>query len=236
MRRFSEKQLGAKAMKIIKDIRIYKSDMENIDGNSYPQCLGEKCLAVTIHRIVMKLRESHFSLGEFDHLYLNFTTCLPNGRIEPSKRGVDIYHPWYRYYDIGVEDNTYENIDQNVSVVLNGLKETLIHYFSKSNTTHSINTCIEAALQEGENMKVFFKEKKTAKNTARIHLRYLDNGMYLPLLSVYDLDEKEVFSKDLPQMIDLIALGEIQLSSKKVTIKPRKNSLTEKMRPITFEL
>ena len=222
-------------LKIIKDIRIYKNDIENIDGNSHPHSCTEKSINIIIHRVVMKLRECNFSLGEFDHLYLNFTTCLPCGQIEPSRRSVDTYHSWYRYYDIGIEHNIYERIDQNVDIILNGLRDTLVCYFSDNNTAQCINNCIETALQEGANMKSLYKEKKGAKNIARIYLRYLDNGMYLPLLNVYDLEKNEVFRTELPQMKDLLALGEIQLSSKKVIIKPRRNSFTEKMKPITYE-
>jgi len=42
----------------------------------------------------MKLRESEFSLGEFDHLYINFTTCDMVDELNLSDE-VDRYHPWY---------------------------------------------------------------------------------------------------------------------------------------------
>jgi len=184
----------------------------------------------------MKLREYKFSFGEFDHLYLNFTTCLPFGQIEPARRSIDTYHPWYRYYDIGIQADMYENLDKNIEMVIHGLSKTLSCHFAKQNGIENINVFIESALQEGEKMKIFYKEKKSAKNIARIYLRYLNNGKYLPLLCVYDLEENEIFHADLPQMIDLLALGKIQLSSKKVTIQPRKNIFTEGMKPITYEL
>ena len=80
------------------------------------------------------------------------------------------------------------------------------------------------------------KEKKTEKAKATIYLRLLDSGKYLPLLCVVDSDNNEILSEDLPETIDLNSLGEIQLSGKKVTVKPRKNALASALKPISFEL
>lgn len=222
-------------MKLIKDIRIYKSKIENIDGNSLPSEFAKKSLNVILHRIVMKLRENKFSLGDFDHLYLNYTTCLPDGSIEPAKRSVDYYHPWYRYYDIGIGVNMYDSLDENSEFVIDNLQRTLVKYFSDAVTPTEITEYITTVVQEGQNMKVLYKEKKAAENSAVVYLRYLDSGMYWPLLYVYNLAGQEIFRTDLPKMIDLYSLGEIQLSSKKITIKPRKNIFSKKRKPITYE-
>ena len=80
-------------------------------------------------------------------------------------------------------------------------------------------------------MQMFFKEKKSAKATATIFLRLLDSGKYYPLLRVTDLDGQDLLCKDLPETIDLNIIGEIQLSTKKVTIKPRKNAFTMNLKP-----
>ena len=54
----------------ISDIRIYRSNKENVSGYN-PEGFAGKKLNVIIRRIVMKLRESEVSLGEFHHLYVN---------------------------------------------------------------------------------------------------------------------------------------------------------------------
>ena len=108
-------------------------------------------------------------------------------------------------------------------------------HFGAYNDVQTIERCVDAALQEAEAMTVLHKEKKSAKAAARIYLRYLDNGMYWPLLRVYDVNGAEIFCADLPQMRDLLALGDLQVSSKKVTIKPRKSSLTADMKPMVYE-
>lgn len=61
-------------MKVLRDIRLFTSQVPNKDGEPLPTAIGNKSLNVQVHRIVMKLRENGFSCGDFDHLYLNFTT------------------------------------------------------------------------------------------------------------------------------------------------------------------
>ncbi|MBQ4364494.1 MAG: hypothetical protein II782_10900, partial [Oscillospiraceae bacterium] len=75
-----------KIKKIIKDIRIYRSDAENTDGNPLPVSFADKGTNVIIRRIVMKLRETGFTMGDFDHLYINFTTCPVENGMAYAKR------------------------------------------------------------------------------------------------------------------------------------------------------
>ena len=225
-------------MKIISDIRLYKSEIPNIDGNAYPIEFTNKSLAVKIHRIVMKLREKGFSLGEFDHLYINFTTCAVNEGISISGRSIDKYHPWYRYYDIEISQELFEKIDTNASEeMILSLVDTVLKTFATAEFDKDIiHKCVDEALTLKENMLMKFKEKKAAKSIAIVYLRYLDNGMYQPLLKVENSDGQILLEKDLPQMIELNLLGEITLNTKRVTIKPRKNIFTQSKKPITFEI
>ena len=85
-------------------------------------------------------------------------------------------------------------------------------------------------------MLMKFKEKKTSKNRAVIYLRYLDNCRYFPLLRIFDLEDTLLLEKDLPETNNLDAYGEIQLSGKKITIKPRKNCFAGNLEPITIML
>lgn len=214
-------------MKIINDIRLYKSS--DIDNH---MSFANKSLNIAVSRVVMKLREQQFSLGEFDHLYVNFTTCIPEDKIELVDK-IDSYHPWYRYCNIGVDKHDYEKL--NTDYVFEKLKLILMSIFSSNeNTEKIINTSFLEA-QKGEEMLMCFKEKVTEKGTATIYLRLLDSGKYLPLLCVVDSDNNELLRENLPETLDFNILGEIQLSSKKVTVKPRKNALTTDFKPISFE-
>mgnify|MGYP004549824543 CR=1 FL=1 len=181
----------------------------------------------------MKLREQNFSLGEFDHLYLNFTTCRPEGTIDLIDK-VDSYHPWYRYCDIGVSQGEYEELgtDDCTDYVYTKMETVLVGLFGSEEVVRK--SIAEA--KKGAEMLMRFKEKKAAKGIATIYLRLLENGKYLPLLCVTNLNGDEVFHADLPETIDLNIIGEIQLSSKKVTVKPRKNALSKGLEPISFDV
>lgn len=225
-------------MKVISDIRLYKSEIPNIDGNGHPAGFANKSLNVKITRIVMKLREKRFSLGEFDHLYINFTTCAVEDGIAISGRSIDKYYPWYRFYDVEISQELFEKIDTNASEdrILAHVDAVLRTFATADFDEDKIHTCVDEALTLKENMLMRFKEKKSAKSIATVYLRYLDNGMYQPLLRVENLDGQILLEKDLPQMRDLNLLGEMTLNAKRVTIKPRKNAYTQSAEPITFEI
>lgn len=224
-------------MKAISDIRLYKSLVENIPGNSMPSDFGDRSLNLIERRIAMKLREQAFSLGEFDHLYLNFTTCLPDNTILPSKREADRYHSWYRYYDIGVSQELFEHLGSSdtVAVIIALLKQTLLQYFAPDEPARNIiEAAVEEAVTKGPEMLIRFKEKKAAKTAAVIYLQLLDNAQYQPILSVCDLQGNELLREALALTIDFSSLGEIQLGSRKVTVKPRKNVFAKDLQPATF--
>ena len=225
-------------MKVIKDIRIYKSNVENIDGNSLPMSFADKELNAIITRIVMKLRENKFSLGEFDHLYINFTTCMVDGEIALSKRSIDRYHPWYRYYDVNISDDMFSklgNSEIEYEVVKLIRKVVIKNFATGSFDEKQICSCFTQALEQGENMLMKFKEKVTEKRKVVIYLRFLNKCRYLPLLRVLDMEDKILFETDLPETVDLNYLGDIQVSNKKVTVKPRKNAYIKTTQPLVFE-
>ena len=80
-----------------------------------------------------------------------------------------------------------------------------------------------------------FKEKVSTKRKAVIFLRFLDTCRFFPLLRVYDAENNLLFETDLPQTVVLDYLGEIQVSAKRVTIKPRKNAYTAQNKPLVFD-
>ena len=227
-------------LKIINDIRIYKSTIANIDGNSLPVGFAGKQLNAMVNRVVMKLREQNFSFGEFDTLYINLTPCVPEGESRLARRSIDRYYPRYRYYDVGVSEAFYTKLEaqENESRIIDMLEKVLVKHFSSAEFgTEWMHACLEETQKYGENMLMKYKEKCTSKRHAILYLRYLDSGQYFPLLRVYDLEENLLFEKDLPETRDLNCMGEIQVSTSKVTIKPRKNSYVNAMElvPMVFE-
>lgn len=212
-------------MKVISDIRLYKSSEKYTHSE-----ISNKSLNLSARRVVMKLREYGFSLGEYDHLYFNFTTLKPTGSIELVDT-VDRYHPWYRYCDIGLTQNEYNNLE-NADFLFDKIKFVLRSLFDAQDV---IETAFSEA-QKGCEMLMRYKEKKSPRGTATVYLRLLDNGKYFPLLCVADALENEIFKADLPETLDLNTIGEIQLSTKKVTVKPRKNAFTKELQPISFDI
>ncbi len=226
-------------MKIIEDIRFFKSSIENIDGNPAPESFGSKQLCAVIHRAVMKLREQRFTLGEYTHLYINFTVCLNEGQMKPSERSKDAYHPFYRYYDAGISRECYDKLDSGECIddIVSIAENLLIRFFAADEEQRNIiESSFFQALEHGENMLMLFKEKQTNHAKAVIYLRFTNDFKYVPLLCVYDLEENEMFRQDLPAVNDLNSIGEIVLTNKKVTVKPRKNTFSKGLEAVSFDL
>ena len=223
--------------KIIRDIRLYKSEAQNEYGGYITSSFADKKLTAIIKRVVMKLRESAFSLGEFDHLYINFSTCdIAEGMGLSNK--VDRYHPWYRYCDVHIEKDMFQKLgsDEVQDDVILLVRKVLIAYFATEDFDEShILSCIQQAVAQGEDMLMKFKEKVSTKRRAVVFLRFLDSCKFYPLLRVYDAEDNLLFEKDLPEAVMLDYLGDIQVSARRVTIKPRKNAFTEQHKPLVFE-
>lgn len=223
--------------KIIQDIRLYKSDSLNEYDTFITTSFADKKLNAIVKRVVMKLRENEFSLGEFDHLYINFTTYAMAEKMNLLDE-VDRYHPWYRYCTVPVEMDFYNKLGSPEAYdgIIHWISTVLITYFSTEDFDESrILFCVHQAVEQGEDMLMKFKEKISTKHKAVIFLRYLDTCRFYPLLRVYDMEDHLLLEKDLPETLTLDYLGEIQVSSKRVTIKPRKNAYTTQKSPLAFE-
>ena len=227
-------------MQVIKDIRLYKSDIENINGNSLPMNFMTKENNIVIERIVCKLREYGLVLGDFHHLYINFTTCLSPDTFQFSERSMSREFNWLRYVDYGVTADDFEKLGLFCAEYFTEkIEKILCGMFAKNNTEkENIRSSIRAALDEKEQMCAKYKEKKSAKHTAVIYLRITDSGLFFPLLVITENDSgKEILREDLPFCHGFEQYGTIQLSSKRIKINPRKNSIAESMdlKPIIFD-
>ena len=223
--------------KIISDIRLFKSEARSEHGGCMTISFGDRKLNAVVQRIVMKLRENEFSLGAFDHLYINFTTCDMDGTMDLSDK-VDRYHPWYRYCSVHVEQDLYSSLGSpdTWGNIVAWIQTVLVTFFASEDFNEErIRSCIRQSIDQGENMLMKFREKITTKRRAVVYLRFLDTCRYAPLLRVYALEGRLLFEADLPETIALDYLGDIQVSTKRVTIKPRKNAFTSEMVPLGFD-
>lgn len=224
-------------MKVIKDIRLYTSTIENIDGNSLPLGFATKEMNMVARRIVMKLNEHEFSLGDFDHLYINFTTCDVDNGIMLAKRSVDRYHPFYRYYDYHMNESEIEQMlmAKDNEVLLNAIEKVLLLFFSDDLESERIIKDAILKSKEGEKMQVKYKEKSNSKTTATVYLRLFNDGKYHPLLEIKS-DNEKVILKDMDPTIDLGTIGNISITSRKVVVNPKKSSLYKTLSPFVCEI
>jgi len=223
--------------RIIKDIRLFISGSNNETGTDFTTSFGDKKLNAIVKRIVMKLRENEFSLGDFDHLYINFTTCDIAEKMNLSDEA-DRYFPWFRECTVPVETDLYNNIysPEAYESIIHWISTGLVIYFSSEDFDESrILSCVQQAVEQGEEMVMKFKEKTTTKRKAVIYLRFLDTCRFYPLLRVYDMEDHLLFENNLPETVTLDCLGEIQVSTKRVIIKPRNNAYTVQLKPLVFE-
>ena len=217
-------------MKKISDIRLYKSSSKNEFGSFITESFGSKKLNALIKRIVMKLRENNFSFGEFDHLHINFTTCDITSEIELSD-SIDNYHPWYRYCNIKVDVDLYNNIDSdsNSSLIIDWVERALYLFESDDFNINRINDCITESLEQKENMLMKYKEKETNNKRAIVYLRFLDTCKFFPLLRLFDNKGTIILEKDLPKSITLDYIGEILVKKENIVIKPKRNAFTKNL-------
>lgn len=211
-------------MKIIGDIRIYKSRIENIEGNLLPSYFEtSKILNAKIQRIVMALRENNFSFGDFVHLYINFTTCHVNNDISLAKCKIDRYHPWYRYYDVHISEDLYKKTDE--SFIIPTIQKIIIENFSSNDfTKEKKNKIISDTLKKQSSYEMRYKEKVSSNRKAIIFLRYNDDCLFVPIVRIYDSDNELILEKKLPERNNLDNLGALVLTKNKLTIKPKKNN------------
>ncbi len=216
-------------MRPIQTIRLFKGKFVSID---FP----ERKYDAIPHRIAMKLRELGYSLDGFDHLYINFTVDAVENGMEFSKY-IDSFHPWFRIYNIQISETLFDMLEspKSYDTILSLIESALIRISPKDEAL--VHRAVAEALEQGGQMLMLRKQKITSTRRAAIYLRCLDDESYLPLLQVYDMEDNLLFEADLPKTYDLLILGEIQVSAKRVTIKPRKNVVTEMrgMKPIYFD-
>ena len=139
-------------------------------------------------------------------------------------------HPKQELYNILESEECIQSVAELLEKVLKSQFST-----AESNEC-KISDCVSEAVTQGEDMLMKFKEKITSKGKAVLYLRYLNNGRYFPLLKVFDADENLILEKDLPESQTLDNFGQISLTSKKVTISPRKNSRSEFYEKIEYVL
>ncbi|MCI6837596.1 MAG: hypothetical protein MR861_07095 [Clostridiales bacterium] len=223
-------------MKKIADIRLFASDTPTVDGrNHWPNALQNKASAIFARRVVMKLREQGFSLGGFDHLYINFTTCAVEGNIAPAKLS---FQTWYRFYDVHVDKEMQKNVssEEDAAIAAQLIQSVLLKYFAATEKDEAIIVKSINAAKEGDKMTVLYMEKKYSKCTISVYISLNNKGEFCPILQIMKKDGTLVQRKRMKPCIEMGAYGDIRFDGERVLIKPRKNAYYAKRNPIVIEL
>lgn len=121
-------------LKLIKDIRLFELDEPNIDGNPTPYYMGKiyhydamDCLDV-IQRLLFLLRHRGFGFDGFDHLYVNFTPCIPHGEVRDVSRYTIREFSWYHYVDTGCDPALFSRMssEEQTAFVLDAVRKAAL--------------------------------------------------------------------------------------------------------------
>ena len=220
--------------RILKDIRFYESEVQNISGQSSPHDLGKLFIPTKDtnyigQRIARKLNELKFSYGEFDHIYINFTTYIGENEIIISDRNID---KRIKYIDFGIDITK-----------LNLLDETEKNDFVKFATFKSLQRISQGInselLKQTENLytefgtalKIHYKTKET--NSYKIDIFYQIKSENGGTRAVIELNDKKKnicyeafyeleFYEDIYTLIDTINFVNDQ-----IVLKPKKSFIAD---------
>jgi hypothetical protein len=152
------------SLKKILDIRYYESINPNIDGQSLPSNIGkifnfDQRIINIGSRFARKLREYGYLTGSFDHLYINFTTCLPERNYQISTRNVE---KWIKYVDFGLTTESIHTMPYEYQLTL--ITETTFNILKQFNSICKenekiLNIAYENMINDKESIKILHKEK-----------------------------------------------------------------------------
>jgi hypothetical protein len=165
----SESQMG----KALKDIRYYASDLPNETGKSLPSSCSRffefpKLFHYWGARIATILGASGLSLGEFDHLYINYTNAISEGSKVFSERTPE---KWLRYIDYGV------NFEE-----LNSLKEPDLEQFVIRSTFECLEHLCNSSTEKSEILKSAFMDVEKFGTEIELPVKAKDTKTYSVLV------------------------------------------------------
>ena len=234
-------------MKLIKDIRLFELDVPNVDYNPSPYYIGKiyhydhmECLDV-IQRLLFLLRHRGFCYDGFDHLYLNFTPCIPHGEIRDVNRHKIREFSWFQYVDIGcdVEQFNSWSLAGQTAFILDAAKNASIMKASEE-MGQLFENSFDEVMEKGATLLLPYKRKENENYIVEILVRVNDELDFLPLVRVTDKTgavkaEQELRSYGRDEFITQIST--ITIGNSYVKIAPRKNYDTEYygLKPVRIE-
>ena len=223
--------------KLIADIRLFESDMPNTDGNPTPHYIGKiyqydhmECLDV-IQRLLFLLRYRCFGFDGFDHLYLNFTPCLPHGEVCDVNRYNIREFSWYHYVDIGCDTQIFNDLsleEKNYFILESAKKASILK--ASADQVKLFEATYNEVFQNGDRLLLPYKKKDNQNYIVEIFTRITDEVAFIPLIRVTDkngviITEQELRSYGRDEFI--YQIGTITIGKTSARIIPRKNSYSD---------
>ena len=233
--------------KLIADIRLFESDVPNTDGNPIPHYIGKiyqydhrECLGV-IQRLLFLLRHRDFGFDGFDHLYLNFTSCIPHGEVRDVNRYSTEEFSWYHHVDIGCDEKIFNALsleDKNSYILESSKKAALLK--APTEQKELFESTFYEVIQNGERLLLPYKQKDNQNYVVEVFIRITDEMSFIPFIKVTDKNgvlrgEQELRSYGRDEFI--CQMGTITIGKASVRIIPRKSSYANNfdLTPIKIE-
>lgn len=218
------------ADRILKDIRFYESEKENIAGQSIPRDLGKlfvptKDTNFIGQRIARKLNELKFTYGEFDHIYINLTTVLKENEIIVSNRNVD---KTIKYIDFGINTEKLQSLsDSEKNSLIKSITFLVLRKISNDLNLVLIDQTEKLIDELNTEIKIHFKTKET--KSFKIDIYYQIEVKEIGTMAVIEYRDKKTnfygsisyklqFYEDIYTLIDTISYAKGL-----ITLKPKKS-------------
>ncbi|MDH4318953.1 MAG: hypothetical protein OEV64_11220 [Desulfobulbaceae bacterium] len=217
--------------KTLVDIRYYASDKPNETGESLPSSCSRffefpMLLNYWGARIAIILGSAGLSLGDFDHLYINYTNTISKGSLVFPERTPE---KWLRYIDYGVSFDDLKLLKESEleGFIIRSTFECLQHICNESKEKmEMIKSAAMDVEKYGTEIELPVKSKKTKSYSVVVSykLRPQGEGSY-GIVTHTNHKTGASFSKrfiDLKGPSDIFSLvGSITVKNNKIVIKPR---------------
>ena len=234
-------------MNLIKDIRLFESAVPNVDGNSTPYYSGKimrydhmECLDV-IQRLLFLLRHRGFGFGDFDHLYVNFTPCVPHGEVRDVNRSNIREFAWLHYVDAGCDVELFNSweLKEKTAFVLESVKKAAM-LKAPEEMRELFESTFDEVLEQGEYLLIPYRHKENENFRVEIFVQISDELDFLPLVRVSDREGNLVTEQRLraygrDEFISQI--GTTTIGKRSVRIANRKNWYADfhELKPVKIE-
>ena len=216
-------------MNLIKDIRLFESEGPAASATYMRGLYGFDGMDMQdiLQRLLFLLRHEGFSLGDFDHLYMNYTTSLPHGQVRRDSRGRDPYFPWFRFVDCGCDREIFGamTMEDQRRFLTEAIRKAVRLHADEANCA-IFDSCYAKVMELGADLEIPYKEKSGEHLRITVSTTIDDETQYHPIVRIFDKEDKLLLEEQLKSCgreSFLAQFGTISLGKRTVRIEPRKS-------------